>query len=59
MNNKHMTAPTRNSLVRVWQSTGKPGTPLVCAWIPAGTAQTRPGATAFPSPEDGGLGLCA
>ena len=59
MNNKIMTAPTKNSLVRAWQSTGKPGIPLVCARIPAGTAQPRPDSTAFPSPEDGGLGLCA
>jgi hypothetical protein len=59
MNNEFFAAPMMNSLVCVWRSTGKPGTPLVCAWIQAGTAQIHAVVVESPSPENGGLRLCA
>jgi hypothetical protein len=31
----------RPSLIRVWRSTGKPGTPLTSVWMPAPEALVR------------------
>jgi hypothetical protein len=54
MNNKILAAPQPNSLVRVWRSTGDPGTPLVCIWVQAECTRLRPILADSSSDETGG-----
>jgi hypothetical protein len=59
MNNKNLAVHRRNTVVRVWRSTGDPGMPLVGIWVQAETAKLRSSAADAPSDETGELRLCA
>jgi hypothetical protein len=60
MNNNNIVAVHRTSLlIRLWRSTGGPGTPLVCRWVETETPMLHPAAVTFSSSETGGLRLCA
>lgn len=56
MNNTIFVARKSGQLVRVWHSTGDPGTPLVCTRLLTETVNLRSNST---NDEAGGLLLCA
>lgn len=56
MNNTIFAARKPRQLVRMWHSTGDPGTPLVCTWLLPETAKLLSNST---TDETGGLLLCA
>jgi hypothetical protein len=59
MNNKILAARRTSSLVRVWRSTGDPGTPLVCTWVRADSEKQRANSPDPTCDKTGGLPLCA
>jgi hypothetical protein len=59
MNDNIFAATKKNSLVRVWRSTGQPGTPLVCTWVHDESAQVLPSSEQSSTHARGGLRLCA
>jgi hypothetical protein len=58
-NNRILAARRPSPLLRVWRSTGDPGTPLVGIWVPADTANLSVSPADRLSDEIGGLRLCA
>jgi hypothetical protein len=59
MNNIIFAARKPSPLVRVWHSTGVPGTPLVCRWMQDETAKFGSSLSDSPIDETGGLRRCA
>ena len=56
MNNTIFAARKPSPLVRMWRSTGEPGTPLVSNWVQVEAGQLRSDSV---TDEIGGLLLCA
>jgi hypothetical protein len=59
MNNNISAARKTSSLVRLWLTTGMPGTPLICVWVQTETNKLQPNPADAASDETGGMGRCA
>ena len=57
MNNTILAARKPSPLVRVWRSTGTPGTPLICCWVQDEAEKVHLNLAKSPSGR-GGLFLC-
>jgi len=56
MNNTIFAARKPSPLVRMWRSSGEPGSPLVCIWVMAEAGKQLSDSV---TDETGGLLLCA
>ena len=59
MSNTIFAARKPSPLVRVWRSTGVPGTPLVCRWMQDEPAKFNCSVSDSPLDETGGRRRCA
>jgi hypothetical protein len=59
VNNTMLAVRKPTPLVRVWYSTGSPGTPLVCRWVRVDAATVGVNTVEQKSDQPGGLLLCA
>jgi hypothetical protein len=56
MKNSIFAARTPSPLVRIWRSTGDPGSPIVCRWLQDESVKLRSGSV---TDETGGSRPCA